>query len=149
MPSATQYRASSAYSSVAAHGGVAAADPCRLILMLMDGALERIAQARGRMVHKELAEKNRLLYAATAIIDELRSSLDLKVGGVIAANLDDLYGYMARQLIAANLQNKPEILDEVAHLLREIRSAWVLLPPDERRLRAPAVGMAPATGIRE
>ena len=36
-----------AYQSVAAHGGVAAADPHRLIVMLMDGALERIAQARG------------------------------------------------------------------------------------------------------
>ena len=141
MSSASQHRASSAYSSVAAHGGVAAADPHRLILMLMDGALERIAQARGRMEHKELAEKNRLLHTATSIIDELRSSLDLKLGGVIAANLDDLYDYMARQLIAANLQNKPEILDEVSHLLREIRSAWVLLPPESRGQRAPAVAI--------
>lgn len=141
MPSAAQNRASSAYHSVSAHGGVAAADPHRLILMLMDGALERIAQARGRMEHKELAEKNRLLHTATSIVDELRSSLDLKTGGVIAANLDDLYDYMARQLIAANLQNKPEILDEVAHLLREIRSAWVLLPPEARATRTPAVAI--------
>ena len=141
MPSASQQRASSAYNSVAAHGGVAAADPHRLILMLMDGALERIAQARGRMEHKELAEKNRLLHTATSIIDELRSSLDLRSGGVIAANLDDLYDYMARQLIAANLQNKPEILDEVSHLLREIRSAWVLLPPEACGQRAPAAAI--------
>jgi len=141
MSTAAQYRASSAYSSVAAHGGVAAADPHRLILMLMDGALERIAQARGRMEHRELAQKNRLLHAATSIIDELRSSLDLKAGGVIAANLDDLYDYMARQLIAANLQNKPAILDEVAHLLREIRSAWVLLPADARAQRGPSAAI--------
>ncbi len=141
MSSAAQSRATSAYNSVAAHGGVAAADPHRLILMLMDGALERIAQAHGRMQHQELAEKNRLLHAAVSIIDELRSSLDLRMGGVIAANLDDLYDYMARQLIAANLQNKPEILDEVAHLLREIRSAWVLLPPDARTQRPPAAAI--------
>jgi len=141
MSSAAQYRATSAYNSVAAHGGVAAADPHRLILMLMDGALERIAQAHGRLQHHELAEKNRLLHAAVSIIDELRSSLDLRMGGVIAANLDDLYDYMARQLIAANLQNKPEILDEVAHLLREIRSAWVLLPPEARTQRPPAVAI--------
>jgi flagellar protein FliS len=139
MPPAAQYRAaSSAYNSVAAHGGVAAADPHKLILMLMDGALERIAQARGRIEHKELSEKNRLLSAAVSIVEELRGSLDLKAGGVIAANLDDLYDYMARQLIGANLQNKVETLDEVSHLLREIRSAWVLLPPEARASRGGA-----------
>ena len=137
MPPAAQYRAASAaYSSVSAHGGVAAADPHKLILMLMDGALERIALARGRIQHQELTEKNRLLSAAVMIIDELKSSLNIKGGGVIAANLDDLYDYMSRQLISANLQNNVEILDEVTHLLREIRSAWVLLPPEARQPRA-------------
>ncbi len=38
-----------AYRSVAAHSGVAAADPHRLIVMLMDGALKRIGAARGAM----------------------------------------------------------------------------------------------------
>ncbi len=141
-PAAAQYRAaSSAYNSVAAHGGVAAADPHKLILMLMDGALERIALARGRLEHKELGEKNRLLSAAVSIVDELKNSLDLKGGGVIAANLDDLYDYMSRQLISANLQNRIETLDEVTHLLREIRSAWVLLPPEARTPRAPAIAV--------
>jgi flagellar secretion chaperone FliS len=141
MPPAAQYRASSAYNSVAAHGGVAAADPHKLILMLMDGALERIALARGRIEHKELSEKNRLLSAAVSIVEELRASLDLKAGGSLAANLDDLYDYMARQLINANLQNKVETLDEVSGLLREIRSAWVLLPAEARTPRG-SVAMA-------
>jgi flagellar protein FliS len=136
MSLAAQSRAS-AYNSVSAHGGVAAADPHRLILMLMDGALERIAHARGRMEHGELAEKNRLLHSAVMIVSELRSSLDLRAGGAIAANLDDLYDYMSRQLITANLQNKVATLDEVSHLLREIRSAWVTLPPETPRADAP------------
>jgi flagellar secretion chaperone FliS len=126
----------SACSSISAQGGVAPADPQRLILMLMDGALERIAQARGRIEHGELAEKNRLLHSAVMLIEELRGSLDLKAGGVIAANLDDLYDYMARQLISANLQNRVATLDEVSHLLREIRSAWVQVPTAARTSRA-------------
>jgi flagellar protein FliS len=138
MPQAAPSRASSAYNSVAAHGGVAASDPHRLILMLMDGALERIAQARGRLQHGELAEKNRLLCSAVEIIEELRRSLDLRAGGAIAANLDDLYDYMCRQLISANLQNRAATLDEVSHLLREIRSAWITVPPEARNLRAGA-----------
>jgi flagellar secretion chaperone FliS len=130
MPPAAQSRASAAYSSISAHGGVAAADPRRLIQMLMDGALERIAHARGHLEHRQFAEKNRLLHAAVTIIGELRASLDLRAGGVIAANLDDLYDYMCRQLIAANLENRIATLDEVSHLLGLIRSAWVAMPAE-------------------
>lgn len=124
-----------AYKATAIHGGVAAADPHRLITMLMDGALERIAQARGCIQHGATAEKNRLLHAAVAIIDELRASLDLQRGGTIAANLEDLYDYLCRQLVKANLQNRLETLDEVAHLLAEIRGAWHALPQEARATR--------------
>jgi flagellar protein FliS len=124
-----------ANQSVATHGGVAAADPHRLIVMLMDGALERIARARGCMENGALADKNQQLSTAVAIIDELRCSLDLANGGPIAANLDDLYDYMCRQLVKANLTNRIETLDEVSHLLAEIRSAWIALPAEARALR--------------
>jgi flagellar protein FliS len=124
-----------AYSSAQAHGGVAAADPHRLIVMLMDGALERIARARGCIGNGALAEKNQLLSSAVSIVDELRCSLDLEKGGTLAANLDDLYDYMCRQLVKANLSNRIETLDEVAHLLNEIRSAWIALPAEARALR--------------
>ncbi len=82
-----------------------------------------------------LADKNQLISTAIAIIDELRVSLDLKAGGPIAANLDDLYDYMCRQLVKANLNNRVETLDEVSHLLGEIRSAWIALPAEARALR--------------
>jgi flagellar protein FliS len=124
------------YQSVATHGGVAAADPHRLIIMLMDGALDRIAQARGCIQHSAFADKNRLLSTAVNIVEELRASLNLKEGGAIAANLDDLYDYCCRQLIKANLQNHVPYLDEVSHLLGEIRSAWIALPQEARALRA-------------
>lgn len=124
-----------AYQSVATHGGVAAADPHRLVLMLMDGVLERIAQAKGCVVHGAAGDKARLLHSAVLLIDELRNSLDLGAGGEIAANLDDIYDYACRQLIKANLQSRAEILDEVAALITEIRSAWIALPADARRLR--------------
>ena len=124
-----------AYQSVAAHGGVAAADPHRLIVMLMDGALERIAQARGCMQHGASGDKNGLLSSAVAIVDELRCSLDLKAGGTIAANLEDLYDYICRQLVKANVSNRVGILDEVTQLLNEIRLAWITLPAEARALR--------------
>ncbi len=117
-----------AYRSVAAHGGVAAADPHQLIVMLLDGALERIAGARGAIEHSSPETRNRLLHRTVAIIDELRGSLNLAAGGDIAANMADLYDYSGRLLIRANLENRTDLLDEVSHLLREIRSAWIQIP---------------------
>jgi flagellar protein FliS len=117
-----------AYRSTAVHSGVDAADPHRLVVMLMDGALERIAAASGLMKHGGGAEKAQLLHRAVAIIDELRNGLNFKGGGAIATNLDALYEYMCQRIMQANAQNKPEWLDEVSHLLGEIRSAWLQLP---------------------
>ena len=121
-----------AYRSTSAHAGVAAADPHRLIVMLMDGALERIATARGQMSHGGGAEKAQLLHRAVAIIDELRNCLNLKDGGAVAANLDALYEYMCMRLVQANASNKPESLDEVSRLLNGIRAAWLQLPTQGR-----------------
>lgn len=118
-----------AYQSAAAHGGVAASDPHRLIVMLMDGALERISTARGCMERKEMAEKARLINRAVSIIGELRNSLDLSKGGQIAANLAELYDYMCRRLLLAD---KLETLDEVSTLLHEIRGAWLAIAPEGR-----------------
>ncbi|HKU15521.1 MAG TPA: flagellar export chaperone FliS [Steroidobacteraceae bacterium] len=121
-----------AYSSAQAHGGVAAADPHRLIVMLMDGALERISTARGCMTRGETADKARLLNRAVSIIGELRSSLDPKSGGQIAANLGELYDYMCRRLLLANTENQAAMLDEVSKLLGDIRAAWVGIPSEVR-----------------
>jgi flagellar protein FliS len=122
-----------AYRSTSAHAGVAAADPHRLVVMQMDGALERIAAARGLMSHGAAGgEKANLLQRAIAIIDELRNSLNFKAGGELSHNLDALYEYMCMRLVQANASNKPEWLDEVSRLLNEIRSAWLSLPAQGR-----------------
>ncbi|HEX6397803.1 MAG TPA: flagellar export chaperone FliS [Steroidobacteraceae bacterium] len=121
-----------AYRSTSAHAGVAAADPHRLVVMLMDGALDRIATARGLMSHGDVAGKAQLLQRAVAIIDELRNSLNFKAGGELSHNLDALYEYMCMRLVQANSANKPEWLDEVSRLLNEIRSAWLQLPAQGR-----------------
>lgn len=117
-----------AYQSVAAHGSVAAADPHRLIVMLMDGAVERIAAARGALDNGAADYKNRMIHRAVEIVSELRASLNFELGGEIAVNMGSLYDYVARQLMRANLENRADLLDEASNLLRELRSAWIAIP---------------------
>src|SRR5665213_186728 len=121
-----------AYQSVSVHGNVAGADPHRLVLMLMDGVLERLAVARASIDRGEIAKKAQLLHSCTTLIAELRGSLDMKHGGELARNLGDLYEYMARQLIRANSESNVDLIREVASLLGEVRSAWVAIGPEVR-----------------
>jgi flagellar protein FliS len=127
-----------AYSSVAAHGGVAANDPHLLILMLMDGAIERMAMARGCLEAGDIGQKAALLQRVVQILGELRQSLDLERGGALALNLRELYDYMERQLLRANVENKTVFIDEVRSLLGEIRQAWQAVPLELRAERAAA-----------
>jgi flagellar secretion chaperone FliS len=129
-----------AYQSVSVHGSVAGADPHRLVLMLMDGVLERLAIARGCMERGEIARKAQLLHNCTTLIAELRGSLNMKDGAELARNLSDLYEYMARQLVRANAENKPEMIREVTSLLAEVRSAWVAIGPEIRGSMVSAAG---------
>jgi flagellar secretion chaperone FliS len=127
-----------AYRSTSVHASLEASDPHRLVVMMMDGALERIATARGLMSHgQSSADKAQLLHRAVAIIDELRNSLNFKAGGTIANNLDALYEYMCQRIMQANAANKPEWLDEVSRLLGEIRSAWLQISMQGRTQGSP------------
>lgn len=112
------------YSRNAVQTGVESASPHRLIQMLMEGALGKIAAAKGNMERGNIQAKGDQIGSAIAILDGLKSSLDKERGGEIAQNLEDLYVYMERRLIEAHSHNDTAILDEVSDLLRQIKEAW-------------------------
>jgi len=127
------------YGKVAAESEVAYASPHRLVQMLMEGALDKVATAKGQIDRGDMEGKSRHITWAISIINGLRSSLDMKTGGEIATNLEDLYSYMTRRLIDANVDNSTEALDEVSGLMVEIKSAWDAMP---EHVRNPEPSMA-------
>lgn len=129
------------YGRIAAESEAGFASPHRLVQMLMEGALDKVATAKGLMARRDYAGKSQHISWASSIINGLRTSLDVQAGGEIAANLNDLYAYMNRRLIDANVSNDTAILDEVSGLLSEIKSAWDAMPEDVRHAssnKAPA-----------
>ena len=106
------------------------ASPHQLIKMLLEGALERVATASGAMARGEVAVSGESIGKAIGIVDSLRVSLDREQGGQIADNLSALYDYMTRRLLEANATKDPDMLGEVAGLLREIKVAWDQVPAD-------------------
>jgi flagellar secretion chaperone FliS len=122
------------YRQVEVQSGAAGANPHRLIQMLLAGALEKLAVARGNMKRGEIAEKGRNIGLAISIIDGLKGSLDHEKGGEIAQNLSDLYEYMGYTLVHANANNESAQLDEVAALLLEIKGAWDKIPEEFQKI---------------
>jgi flagellar protein FliS len=118
------YNALNAYKQVRNVGVVDRLSPGRLIQMLMQGALEGIAIAKGHMLRGEIARKGEQISRVIGILDGLRASLNLEAGGELAQNLDRLYDYMERRLLHGNVHTDSAALDEVTRLLGEIKGAW-------------------------
>ncbi len=121
-----------AYTQVNKYSGVTDASPHRLVQMLLEGALEKLAGVKVLLKHGDIAKKGEKIGQIIAIIGGLRSSLNKEAGGEMAENLDRLYDYMERQLLQANLNNDVNILDEVSSLLKEIKTGWDAIPAEIR-----------------
>jgi flagellar secretion chaperone FliS len=116
------------YQQVSVNSSVMGASPHRLVQMLMEGALERIAVAKESMARKEIAMKGQSIGRAIEIVGGLQGALNIEAGGEIAENLSNLYDYMIRRLLVANNQNDESILDEVSGLMIEIKMGWDAMP---------------------
>ena len=132
------------YQTMKAEHAVSGADPHRLIVMLMQGVIEKIAAARGFLAQGKRPEKAQQISWAISIMDGLRMSLDKEKGGEIAQNLDDLYGYMEEQLLLANVKDDATRLEEVSSLMNTILSGWMEIAPKKNQVK---VHTQPSSGM--
>jgi|CXWL01.1.fsa_nt_gi flagellar protein FliS len=114
-----------AYNKVGVESNIAGASPHDLIIMLYQASVASIDNAKRQITQKEIAAKGASISRAISLIGSgLQASLDREVGGEIAQNLFDLYGYMIQRLVQANISNDLAILDEVERLLIDLQGAW-------------------------
>jgi flagellar protein FliS len=106
---------------------VETASPAQLVVMLYDGAIRFLTVAREKMVSGEIEIRHANLIKAQNIVAELLSSLNHREGGEIAENLQRVYTYMHAQLVEANLNDKPEPIDNVLALMSDLRESWAAL----------------------
>jgi flagellar protein FliS len=114
-----------AYHQVGVQTMVAGASPHGLVALLFDGFIAAVHRAKGAMRSRETEAKGRAIGQAVRIVDEgLKSALDLKEGGKLAADLSDLYAFVCMRLTQANLRNDEAALDECLSLVTPLRDAW-------------------------
>lgn len=118
-----------AYARAYQTQSILTASPGQLVLLMYDGALRFLAQARAGFTLPEedsnrIAQINTGLLRAQAVIAELQANLDHSAGGEMAKNFDRLYDYHLRRLLEANVRKDESIVIEVERLLRELREGW-------------------------
>lgn len=118
-----------AYARAYQAQSILTASPGQLVLLMYDGALRFLAQARDAFTLSDedpqrIGHINTALLRAQAVIAELQANLDHQAGGEIAQNLDRLYDYHLRRLLEANIRKDESIVTEVESLIRELRDGW-------------------------
>ncbi len=128
--SARAARPGGLYQQVSVESQLTDASPHRLVAMLFDGWMEAVAQARGAMRSGDAVAKGLAIGRAVRIVEEgLRAGLDLRAGGRLAQDLNELYGYLTLRLTQANLRSDESVLEECVRLVRPLQEAWSAIAP--------------------
>lgn len=101
---------------------VLTASPAELVLMLYDGAIKFCNIAVVAIDAKDIPKAHTNIIKAQKIIDHLRITLDMSYP--VAQDFDNIYAYVAKRLVEANVSKDKEILEEVCTHLRSVRDTW-------------------------
>lgn len=104
---------------------VTSASPEKILLMLYEGAIKFTKLAIKAIDEKNIAEKGQYIGRAFDIIIELNTTLDHKVGGEIAVQLEQLYIFMMDQYTKANITGSKEPLEANLKVLNNLYEGWV------------------------
>jgi flagellar protein FliS len=95
-----------------------------LVVMLYDGALRFLDDARGAMQRKDVVTRATAVSRALAILTELQGTLNMQDGGQIAERLDSLYAYCISRLVDVTTKQDITAIDDVVNVLKPLRESW-------------------------
>lgn len=98
--------------------------PLELVVMLYDGAIRFVGEARDAADRDDVAGRTRAVSRAIAIVTELQNTLRIDEGGDVARELDRLYSYVTARLLDVTVKRDRNALDEVHRLLSTVREGW-------------------------
>lgn len=104
---------------------VISASPEKILLLLYEAAIKFTKLAIKAAEEKKISERCVNIGRAFDIVLELNNTLDHKVGGPIAAQLEQLYMFITDQYTKANISGDPEPLRSVVKILENLHQGWV------------------------
>lgn len=101
---------------------VTTASPGELTLMLYNGCLKFIKQAKQAIQENKVEDRNTNLVKAQNIIREFMVTLNMDIE--ISQSYMQMYDYILNRLIEANVKADLEILEEAEGFIIEFRDTW-------------------------
>ena len=117
---------------------VTTTDKGRLLLMMYEGAIKFLRQAKAGLEENDIAKFCRFLSKGQAIIAELMNTLDFEKGGTIARDLDRLYDFMLFYLTEANLYRDAKRINKTISLIETIYAAYKDIIEGNKNAQLPA-----------
>lgn len=99
--------------------------PEQLILMLYNGALDRIEKTRQGIKEKNIQKRGENLSKVIAIISELNASVDPKMNDESTRFLRGLYTAILAELPKVSMTNDIVILNRTESYIKKLKQIWV------------------------
>lgn len=96
----------------------------RQVVMLFDGAIRFMKQAKEAIARKDFEERYNLLVKTSEILMGLQGALDFEKGADIAKILYGYYASIDSRLFAIHRTNDLAACDHILKELKEMRDAW-------------------------
>lgn len=96
----------------------------RQVVMLYDGVIRFLQQAKEAIQEKRIEDRYHLVTKATEIIYGLQGALDFENGGRVAQILYNYYSAIDLRLFSIHHNNSAETCDELIADLRQMRDVW-------------------------
>jgi flagellin-specific chaperone FliS len=116
-------------TQAAADAAQAGAD---VMVAVLDGAIAALEMGRESLLEGQWQPAARQILATCQLLQALRDNVDVLAGDPLAASLAELYDYAGQKVGLAATDRCVAPLDEVWHLLKEVRTAWFALPAAAR-----------------
>jgi len=100
------------------------ASPGKLVLLLYQGAIRAMKQGIDMTQKKDFEGKGNALIKAQDIVMELNMALDMDIGGEISNSLRQLYVYVYKRLVDANLNLEIGPIEECVGIMERLLDAW-------------------------
>jgi len=123
---------------------ILSASPIELVAMLYDGAISAVRDARRWLAAGDIAQRSCAITKAWEILAELIQTLDRERGGELSLRLAQLYDYIQRRLMEANIQQSDKPLAEVLGLLSTMAESWHVLRDNETKSQIATAAAAPS-----
>jgi flagellar secretion chaperone FliS len=98
--------------------------PLELVVMLYDGALRYLGEARSAIERRDVHARSEAVSRTLAILSELQGTLNMGEGGQIAEELDRLYTFAIARLVDVTLKLDATAIDDIVRVLTPLRDGW-------------------------